>query len=251
MARHPVGDLPASHAVPGDSTPIRSNKEGGRGRPETSPWRLNVTRVLTARAGAPARCVLPLRPLCEPPCISCPPVPLNPLRRGLCCTLPLGRLFCRTVWLRESRIVCCCLPRFSLPLHLLSLIFFPYSTFISVSPRPPRKPWLNLTTSTSPTSFLAGRLLPFISLVGTAFPLSMRYLLPSSYLHPYPKPCSPHSALPYPLVIRATHLTALHVLPFCANTSNELTHLHYTLLLILYTCSLRGKDASVARGVKA
>lgn len=124
MARHPVGDLPASHAVPGDSTPIRSNKEGGRGRPETSPWRLNVTRVLTARAGAPARCVLPLRPLCEPPCISCPPVPLNPLRRGLCCTLPLGRLFCRTVWLRESRIVCCCLPRFSLPLHLLSLIFF-------------------------------------------------------------------------------------------------------------------------------
>lgn len=129
--------------------------------------------------------------------------------------------------------------------------FFPYSTFISVSPRPPRKPCLNLTTSTSPTSFLADRLLPFISLVGTAFPLSMRYLLPSSYLHPYPKPCSPHSALPYPLVIRATHLTALHVLPFCANTSNELTHLHYTLLLILYTCSLRGKDASVARGVKA
>lgn len=77
------------------------------------------------------------------------------------------------------------------------------------------------------------------------------YYLPlTSPLRPYPKPCSPHFALPYPLVIRATHLTASHVLMFCANTPNELTHLHYTLLLILYTCSLRGKGASVECGVK-
>lgn len=138
-----------------------------------------------------------------------------------------------------------------------SFVFFSlYSAFTSVSPG--HLPGLVSTSQTSRTQvlpffFLYLRLLSFISLMSTSFfPfLFATYYLPlTSPLRPYSKPCSPHFALPYPLVIRATHLTASHVLMFCANTPNELTHLHYTLLLILYTCSLRGKGASVECGVK-